>query len=118
MGLICSNYAKADGTIFENAYIRINKVRSDMVDYEFFEDVDEPENPEIAQRLRYRVRCESVATAYVYGDQKARENRVQPTDWFSFMFDFDHECDKNIYEQAYDALQRLDRFKEVNLESV
>lgn len=118
MALKCKNYTKQDGTIFEDAYIRINKVRSDMVDYEFFENVDDPKNPEIAQRLTYKTKCESVATAYVYGDEIARQNRVQPVDWFSFMFDYDVHSDKNIYEQAYEQLETIERFKNNELVAV
>jgi hypothetical protein len=92
---------------FPDAYLKVVKVNTASVDYEFFEPVSDPENPTITERLSWVNRLESHATVYVWGDSVARNNRAYQIHWFSFTFNYDLESDKNIYQQAYDKLKIL-----------
>lgn len=101
-----------DSVIYPDAYVRIHKVRTAMVDYEKFTNVDDDDN--VDQILDWETRCETSATAYVWIDEDARKNRAQPMKWFTFDFDFDFESDKNVYTQAYDALKTAKEFSDVD----
>lgn len=101
-----------DGVVLNEAYIRVCRVRSANIDYEQFVDVNEPENPDIAQRLQWVMRVESSATAFVWADKVSRDNRAMALKWFEFDFDYDLNSDLNIYQQAYNALKATDRFKD------
>lgn len=108
MALLCKY--EFDGMELNNAYIRIISIRTSNSDYEEYVEVDDPTQPNIAMKLEFVKRIESSATAFVWYDQIARENRVVAEKWFDFKFDYDLESDKNIYEQAYLALKATDRF--------
>jgi hypothetical protein len=99
-----------DGIINRDSYLRIHKIRTQMVDYEFFKAVDDVNRPGVAEELDWVIRGETTATAYVWSDQVARKNRVQPIKHFSFEFEFDLESPKNIYQQAYEALKSTPEF--------
>lgn len=99
-----------DGIVNRDCYLRIHKIRTQMVDYEFFQVIDDPNRPNIAEELQWKVRGETTATAYVWSDKVARENRVQPIKHFSFEFEYDLTSPKNIYQQAYDALKTVPEF--------
>ena len=99
-----------DGIIHRDCYVRIHKVRTNYEEYEFFENVDDEEHPEIAQRLTWKMRMDNVATAYIWSDKIARENRALQLHQFSFDFDYDLDSPRNIYQQAYDALKTADEF--------
>lgn len=101
-----------DDVIYDDCYLRIHKIRTVMVDYEYFETVNDPLHPEIAERLAWKIRLESSATAYVYANKAIRDNRAQPLKWFSFDFDYELENPRNIYQQAYDALKSTKEFKD------
>ena len=101
-----------DDVIHRDTYIRIHKVNTVAVDNEFFETVNDPDHPEIHQKLSWKVTLQTEATAYVWGDQKARENRAQQLHWFKFKFDYDLNNPDNIYRQAYNALKSADAFKD------
>lgn len=92
---------------YPEAYLKVVKVISSNTDYEFFENVDDPDNPEIHQKLSWVSRLENHATVYIWSDRVARANNVQPVHWFSYKFDLDFAKKSNIYEQAYDVLKLL-----------
>jgi hypothetical protein len=106
-----TNY-ELDNVIYSDAYLRIHKIRTVAVDYEYFENVDDPERPDIAQELKWKIRLESSATAYVWNGKESRDNRAQPLKWFSFEFEYDLDSPKNIYAQAYDALKTAKEFSD------
>lgn len=110
MALQCAY--QIDDVIVGDAYLRIVKVKSSQVDYENFVNVDDPDNPNIAQRLEWTVRIESTATVFVWTDKAARDNRVPAVKWFDFDFDYDLHSNRNIYEQAYIAMKGLELFKD------
>lgn len=103
------NY-EANGEVYNNAYVRIVKVRSANVDYEMFVNVDDPDRPDIAQELTWVTRIESSATAFVWPDKISRDNRAMTVAWFDFDFVFDLNSDRNIFQQAYDSLKVTNRF--------
>jgi hypothetical protein len=92
---------------FPEAYLRIQSVTTNNVEYEFFENVNDPDYPDIAQRVSWVNRIETTANVYVYGDEIARKNRAQVIHWFSFTFDYDLDSLNNIYQQAYAKLHTL-----------
>lgn len=97
--------------VFESAYIKIVKIRLANTDYEVFENVDDPDNPEIAQRLKWITRIEGFATAIIWGDRLSRENRAASLDHFSFEFEFNNGDDPFV--QAYTALKTANEFKDM-----
>lgn len=101
-----------DGVIHRDCYLRIHKIRTVHADYEYFKIVDDPERPDVHQELAWEVRMETHATAYVWADKLARENRAQPLKWFGFDFEYDLESPDNIYRQAYNSIKLADEFKD------
>jgi len=99
-----------DNIVHANAYLRIHKIRTVTTDYEFFENVDDPDNPEIAQKLSWKIRIENSATVYIWDRVESRDSRSQPLKHFSFDFEYDLESDRNIYQQAYDGLKTAKEF--------
>lgn len=99
-----------DGVIYQDAYLRIHKIRTAMVEYEKFVTVED--DPFTDQILDWDIRCETSATAYVWIDKSARDNRAQPMKWFSFEFEYDINSPENIYTQAYNALKTAKEFTE------
>lgn len=81
-----------ENQIFEEAYVRIQKIQSANIDYEQIID----------DTLTYTSRLENIATVFVWVDKLARTNRAIPSHWFVFNFEYDLES--NIYEQAYNQL--------------
>jgi len=110
MALI-TNY-EHDGIILPDAYIRLQRCRTANVDYEKFEDLNDPNRPDIAQILTWVTRIEASGTAFVWHDKIARDNRAMAASWFEFDFTYDLESPRNIYQQAYDALKATERFKD------
>lgn len=98
--------------ILSDAYIRISKVRSANNDYEELSPVDDPNAPNIAFKTSWMMRVESSATAFVWADKLARDNRTIALSWFDFDFDYDLNSGLNIYQQAYNALKATERFKD------
>lgn len=92
---------------YEGAYLKVVKIVTSNTDYEYFETVNDPDHPEIDQKLSWVNRIESEATVYVWSDEVARKNRAQVVHWFSFTFDFDLNDIDNVYEQAYKKLHKL-----------
>lgn len=91
---------------YPNAYLRIQKVVSAHADYEYFEKIDDPEQPDIAERLKWTDRYENSATVYVWADQIARENRAPTIHWFNIEFEWDPNKG-GIFEQAYEKLKSI-----------
>lgn len=96
-----------DDVVYDKMYIRISKLRSEHVDYEKFEIVDDPEDPKVAERLTWISRFENIVTYTVYPDAESRKNYVTPLSTGTLNFKFDPDSSLNIYSQAYDALRKL-----------
>ena len=82
--------------IHKNCYLRIHKIRTAMIDYEYFDKVDDPNRPLIAEELKWKIRNENTATVYIWDDNICRENRTVPLKHFSFEFDYDLDNPRNI----------------------
>ena len=107
MALIVKNFELQDGTFLEEAYLKIQKIQTALVDYEFLENVDDPSRPDIAQELKWTTRQENSATIYVWSDKVARDNRAQIIHWFQVGFNYDLSIYENIYEQVYGRLKEI-----------
>ena len=95
-----------DGQIFETAYIRIQKIQTANLDYEFFVKSDKEG---VEEELRWITNLENIATVFVWADDVARKNRAHVVHWFTFNFDYELELSDNIYTQAYHRLNQ-DKF--------
>ena len=96
-----------DEEILEGVYFKIQKIQTAAEDYEFFENVNDPKHPDIAQRLTWIKRYQNSATFYVWGSEEARKNNARPIHWFPFEFKFDINSQKNIYSQAYEEYMKV-----------
>ena len=105
MALRVKNFELPDGTVLENAYLRIQNIKTENKDYEYFEKVEG--NPEIDEILRWVTRIENEATVYVWADKIARKNRAYVLNWFKFGFEYNLSAWTNIYEQAYSKLKEI-----------
>lgn len=92
---------------YQDAYIRIVKIRTAKIDMERFEIVNDPDRPDVAERLTWECKMENVATFYVYSDKMARDNRVTPIHYGSFDFEYNINSPVNIYAQAYYKLRDI-----------
>jgi hypothetical protein len=99
------NYIMPDSEYVEGAYLRIVKMSTANVDYEFYEKSDKPD---VEEELKWVTRLENEATIYVYSDEGARANRAQVIHWFNFKFGYELDSVYNLYEQAY---QQLNKYK-------
>lgn len=95
-----------DGIVYNDAYLRIQTVRSAVVDYEKFETSES----DGSERLVWVSRMESYATVYVWSDAGARANRAQPIKWFTFQYEYDIAHPDNAFKQAYIALKSSNDF--------
>lgn len=102
MALKVKNFELSDGTIFENAYVRVQTVATANVDHEFIENL-----PDGNQIVRWKTKSQSSANIYVWPDAGARENRAVVQHWFKIDFEYDMSEWTNIYEQAYNKLKTL-----------
>ena len=82
------NY-ELDDIVYENAYLRIHKIRTVRAEYERLTPIDDPHRPNISEEIQWEIRLESSATAYVWIDEFSRQNRAQPLKWFTFDFEYD-----------------------------
>lgn len=103
MALI-ANYTTKTEEIFETAYIKIQRIDTANIDYEFFKNSDKPD---VYQELTWINRIESNMKVFVWVDQGARNNRVAAVDWFTLDFIYDLDSSDNIYTQAYKQLNKI-----------
>ena len=97
------NYTLPDNELLEGAYLRIQKISTTNVDYEYFEK-SKKEN--IEEELKWTTRLENECVVYVWSDEIARANRAQVLHWFNSKFEYDLESVYNIYEQGYQQLNK------------
>jgi len=110
MALI-TNYTTKTDEIFETAYIKIQRIDTANIDYEFFKNSDKPD---VYQELTWINRIESNMKVFVWVDQGARNNRVAAVDWFTLDFTYDLTSNDNIYTQAYKQLNKI-KFNELGI---
>lgn len=95
-----------DGVIHRDCYLRIHKIRTQIAEYEYFPTSEESN----VVNLQWKSRIETSANAYVWIDELARQNRALPLKNFNFEFDFELGSERNIFQQAYDALKTTEAF--------
>ena len=103
MALKIKSFELPNGFILDEAYLKVHVVKSCKVDYEKLEVI--PDSDDLL--TTWISRLESSAMVYIYADQIARKNQVQPMEWFEYNFDYDITGVKNIFEQAYSKLKEL-----------
>lgn len=90
--------------VYPEAYLRIQKIQTAHLDYEFFAKSDKEG---VEEELRWITRLENIVTVFVWSDKVARDNRAIVVHWFTFEFDYDLTNPTNIYTQAYEHLNKL-----------
>ena len=103
MAVKIKDFELPDKSILEEAYLRVAVVTTANTDYEYLEPMLDS-NDLITM---WTTRLENKANVFVYGDEIARKNRVNPVNWFEFIFDLDLKSDLNSYEQAYKKLKEI-----------
>lgn len=98
-----------DEEIIEDVYFKIQKIQTSSEDHEYFENVNDPEHPDIAQRLSWKKVYNNSATFYVWGSEQARKNNARPIHWFSIEFPYDLNSTENIYVQAYKKYAEINK---------
>ncbi len=106
MALRIKEFELPDGTILEDAYLRVQNVTVSNVDYEFFDKAEENVD-NIEEVLKWVTRIESKATVFVWADEFARSNRATVLNWFTFEFQYDLSEHSNPFEQAYKQLNKI-----------
>jgi hypothetical protein len=104
MALQLKNYELPDGTILEEAYIKVQNIYTAIVDYEHLKP-SEIEGFEL--ETTWIKKLESKANIFVFADELARKNSVAAIHWFPIEFDYQLSVYANIYEQAYKALKLI-----------
>lgn len=110
IGMALRTDFELDGIIYRDCYLRIHKIRTQVSEYEYFETMSNSDSSKTAQVLTWKSRIETSANVYVWVDEMARQNRALPLKNFNFEFDFDLDSDRNIFQQAYDALKTTEAF--------
>lgn len=105
MALTVKNFELPDGTILQDAYLRVQSIKTENRDYEFFEKVYD--NPDVDEKLSWINRIETEVTVFVWADEVARKNRAYVVNWFKFNIDYNLSEWQNIYEQAYHKLKQI-----------
>jgi hypothetical protein len=117
---IISRYEN-ENELIENAYYKVQNIKTSNVDYEFFEVVNDNKDENIYEKLAWETRIESFVTVYIWPDKESRKNRASIITWFNIPFNYEIKDSKNIYEQAYLSLERWIKNKysnDVNVENV
>jgi len=101
------------GDLYPGAYVKVQKIVLTSNTIEKFEEQEDG-----SQVLKYYTTPENSAFIFVYPDQEARSNSARPIHFFGIQFDYDIDSGENIYKVAYQALKRLERFKDEIIEDV
>jgi len=96
-----------DDQVFEGCIFRVQRVSSVNAEFEFFENVNDPEHPEIAQKVSWTNKFENIALVYVWPDEIARNNRAQTIHTFTFEFEWNPDVYSNPFKLAYQKLKEL-----------
>lgn len=104
MALILKNYELPDGTILDEAYLRVQNVTTAIVDYEHLKP---SEVQGFDLETEFVKKIETKANIFVFADKVARDNGVAAIHWFPIDFDYQLSTWSNIYEQTYYALKEI-----------
>jgi hypothetical protein len=104
MALKLKNYELPDGTILDEAYLRVQNITTAIVDYEHLKP-SEVEGFDLETEFIKKI--ETNANIFVFADKVARDNGVAAIHWFPINFDYQLSVYANIYEQAYCALKEI-----------
>jgi hypothetical protein len=103
MALLVKNLEAPDGSIFPEAYVRVQSISVANVDYEYLEPI--PDSDDLI--TKWITKVEASSTLYVYADAIARNNRVTPVHWFSVEFSYDKSIWENVFEQVYKRVKTI-----------
>lgn len=85
--------------VFEEAYIRIQKIAIGVSDSEVeVEHLDKI-------TIEFKTEVETLGFAFVYANAEARKLNVRAINRIGFQFIYDYTSGKNIFEEAYKALK-------------
>lgn len=104
MAIKLKNYELPDGTILDEAYLRVQNITTAIVDYEHLKP---SEVDGFDLETEFIKKIESTANIFVFADKVARNNGVAAIHWFPIEFDYNLSEWSNIYEQVYESLKKL-----------
>jgi len=99
-----------NGDLYPGAYIKVQKIVLSSTEIERFEEQEDG-----SSMLKFEKLPENIANIFVYPDKEARVNNARPVHYFGIEFDYDYESELNVFEQAYSAVKRLERFKDEDI---
>lgn len=106
------NY-EVNGDFYPGAYLQVKKI---VLASEFTERYEEQHDGSLL--LKYDKRFENIASIFVYPDAEARANNARPLHHFGIQFPYDVNGNANIYNEAYNAIKKIERFKDEMIEDV
>ena len=102
-----------NGDLYAGAYLKVQKIVLRSTEVERFE---EQENGTTI--LKFDKVPEHLANIFVYPDEESRRNNARPVHYFGIEFKYDGKSELDVFEQAYTALKKLERFKDEDIVDV
>jgi hypothetical protein len=99
-----------NGDLYPGAYVKVQKIVLNSTDIEKFEEQEDG-----TTLLKFEKVPENIANIFVYPDKEARLNNARPIHYFGIEFNYNVESELNVFEQAYFAVKRLERFKDEDI---
>lgn len=99
-----------NGDLYPSAYVKVQKIVLSSTEIEKFEEQEDGTSV-----LKFEKVPESLANIFVYPDEESRKNNARPLHYFGIEFKYDDGSELNVYEQAYSAVKRLERFKDEDI---
>jgi hypothetical protein len=103
MALQIKVYTLPNGDILNDVYLKIQKIISTSEDYEFLENVDESEHIKVTWLPKQK----NELVAYIWADEIARRNQAAILHFLTGEFEYDMNSVYNIYEQAYQQINKI-----------
>jgi hypothetical protein len=99
-----------NGDLYPGAYVKVQKIVLSSTEIERFEEQEDG-----TTIMKFEKIPESIANIFVYPDKEARMNNARPIHYFGIEFKYDEDSELSVFEQAYSALKRLERFKDEDI---
>lgn len=96
-------YLKKD---FPEAYIKLEIIKWVSVEDEVYTET------ELGSVLSWEKNCKAEAIFFIYADEIARKNRVNPLRQIVVPFSFDPNDNTNIFVSAYNALEEIPEYSD------
>lgn len=99
-----------NGDLYPGAYVKVQKIVLSSTEIERFEEQEDG-----TTILKFDKVPEHLANIFVYPDQESRLNNARPVHYFGIEFKYDETSELNVFQQAYEAVKHLERFKDEDI---